>query len=175
MGEDKALLPFGEYNTLTEYQYSRLSKIFSNVYIACNTKEKFSFKAQFIEDNNQTDISAPTFAFISTFERLQVEKVFVISVDSPFIDKRVIQTLVANDSSQYDVTVAKTEFGVQPLCGIYHRSLKNEFIKMKENNSHKLGYLLKNSATKTIFFENANPFLNLNNPHEYKQALQLIE
>ena len=31
MGEDKALLPFGECSTLTQYQYNKLSKIFDNV------------------------------------------------------------------------------------------------------------------------------------------------
>ncbi len=174
MGEDKALLPFGNYKTLTEYQFSRLSKIFSHVYISCNTKEKFSFTAPFIEDNNQTDISAPTFGFLSIFQKLQVEKFFVISVDSPFIDEASIKALVDKDSAKYDVTIAKTEFGFQPLCGIYHRTLEDAFMKMKDNNSHKLGYLLKKSKTQSIFFQDNTSFLNLNNPHEYKVALQLI-
>jgi len=28
MGEDKALLPFGEYSTLVQYQYERLQSVF---------------------------------------------------------------------------------------------------------------------------------------------------
>jgi len=49
MGRDKALLPFGEYSTLCEYQYQRLAKIFETVHIS--TKEaKFDFDAPLIYD-----------------------------------------------------------------------------------------------------------------------------
>jgi len=51
MGENKALLPFAGFETLTEYQYTRLSKIFSSVYISCKDKSIFSFDANFIEDD----------------------------------------------------------------------------------------------------------------------------
>jgi len=44
MGEDKSLLPFSSFKTLTEFQLSRLSKIFKNVYISTKEKNKFEFK-----------------------------------------------------------------------------------------------------------------------------------
>jgi len=47
MGRDKALLPFGGYDTLTEYQYRRLSKIFNRVYISTKN-DKFNFNGQFL-------------------------------------------------------------------------------------------------------------------------------
>ena len=50
MGEDKALLPFAEFNTLTEFQLTRLKKIFKTVYISCKDKTLFEFDANFIED-----------------------------------------------------------------------------------------------------------------------------
>jgi molybdopterin-guanine dinucleotide biosynthesis protein A len=174
MGEDKALLPFGDSPTLSEYQLLRLSKLFSDIYISCNTKEKFSFQAKFIEDKNETDIAAPTFGFLSVFEALEVERFFVISVDSPFVNETVIRKLIQEDCASYDATVAMTKDGVQPLCGVYHRSLEKEFLQMKESNSHKLGYLLKKSRTEKILFADDRAFLNLNNPQEYQEALQYL-
>ncbi|MDQ1268445.1 MAG: molybdenum cofactor guanylyltransferase, partial [Campylobacterota bacterium] len=50
MGKDKSLLPFGTFDTLTEFQLNRLGKIFKNVYISCKEKSKFNFEAEFIED-----------------------------------------------------------------------------------------------------------------------------
>ena len=44
MQQDKALLPFGEVNSLAEFQYRRLSKIFSKVYIS-SKYNKFDFNA----------------------------------------------------------------------------------------------------------------------------------
>ena len=60
------------------------------------------------------------------------------------------------------------------MCGIYHRSLYLEFKDMHKNNNHKLGFLLKNSKTNFIHFKDEKPFLNLNHPHEYQEALALI-
>lgn len=64
--------------------------------------------------------------------------------------------------------------GVQPLCGIYHRTLEQKFQNMQKNSNHKLGYLLKESQTHYVEFHDETPFLNLNHPHEYQKALQLV-
>ena len=174
MGEDKALLSFSSFETLTEFQLSRLSKIFKTVYISCKDKNKFNFDANFIEDIPTEDIFAPTTGFIALFNELKEERFFVLSVDTPFISKEEIEKLLNADSAAFDATVSKTDRGMQPMCAIYHRSLHKEFAKMLQENNHKLGYLLKNSNTQYIYFKNEKPFLNLNNPKEYQEALALI-
>ncbi|MEA3228117.1 MAG: molybdenum cofactor guanylyltransferase MobA [Campylobacterota bacterium] len=174
MGEDKALLPFGNSKTLTQFQLSRLDKIFKKVYISCKEREKFDFEASFIEDIKTDDIYAPTTGFISIFKELEDESFFVISVDTPFIDEKEILKLLKNDNKLYDATIASTHLGIQPMCGIYHRSLEQKFIDMLQKENHKLGFLLKNSSTNFVLFDNDKPFLNLNHPHEYEKALTLI-
>ena len=174
MGEDKALLPFSDSPTLTQYQLKRFKKLFKNVFISCKIKDKFDFNAQFIEDEVTQDIFAPTTAFIAIFKKLQDEKIFVISVDTPFITENEISKILSNDNSLVDATVATTSMGTQPMCGIYHRSLEKKFIQMLKSNNHKLNFLLKNANTKYIHFENDKPFFNLNNPQEYKEALTII-
>lgn len=173
MGEDKALLPFASFKTLTEYQLSYLNKIFSNVYISCKDKNKFDFEAHFIEEESK--VFAPTAGFIAVFETLQVDKFFAISVDAPFITLEIIQTLMDADSPKNDATIASTEKGVEPLCGIYHSSLKEKFLKMLEENNHKLGLLLKNSQTNYVHFKDEKAFLNCNNPQEYQTALAIMK
>ncbi len=175
MGEDKSLLPFGEHKTLTQYQLSHLGKLFSKVYISCKTKEKFDFQANFIEDIKTHNTYAPTVGFVSVFETLEDECFFAISVDAPFISYNEINKLLEEDSSEYDATIAKTSFGIQPLCGIYHRSLAPHFLEMLHEDNHKLGFLLKNSKTHFVHFENDTPFLNINHPQEYKKAIQLLK
>ncbi len=175
MGEDKALLPFANSSTLTEYQLQKLQKLFKNVYISCKTKEKFDFNASFIEDiKTSENIFAPTTGFVAIFKELKEERFFAISVDSPFISKEIIEKIIEKDSLHVDATIAKTAFGMQPMCGIYHRSLEKKFLYMLKENNHKLGYLLKTSNTNFIEFEDEKTFLNLNNPQEYQEALTLI-
>jgi len=174
MGEDKSLLPFDGFNTLTHYQLSKLSKLFKTVYISSKDKNKFDFEANYIEDIKTDSTYAPTVGFISIFQELECDKFFAISVDSPFINESVIKKLIQNDLENSDATIAKTKFGIQPLCGIYHRSLESKFLEMLESDNHKLGYLLKSSNTTFIDFEDEVAFLNLNNPSEYQEALELL-
>lgn len=175
MGEDKALLPFGKYSTLAEYQYTKLSKIFQNVYISTKNPHKFNFLANFIIDlPSLQENYAPTIGFISAFEELSSDKIFVLSVDSPFVSENEIKKLIQKDSDLYDATIAKTKYGIQTMCGIYHRSLLPNFKIMQEENKHKLSNLLQNSKTQYLAFEDENIFLNLNNPHDYKEALLLL-
>jgi len=175
MGKDKALLPFGESPTITQFQLQKLQKLFKNVYISCKNKDKFDFlDANFIEDVGSDNIFAPTTGFIAIFEKLKEDNFFVISVDTPFISEKEIIKIIENDNPHADATIAKLACGIQPMCGIYHRSLKNDFINMLKEDNHKLGFLLKNSNTTYVDFKDEKPFLNLNNPHEYKKALTLI-
>ena len=176
MGEDKALLPFADFDTLTQFQLHRLQKLFSSVYISCKDKDKFDFfdKDLFIEDISSSDIYAPTAGFVAIFKKLKVDKIFILSVDSPFVGKSEILAILEADSDEFDATIAKTEFGIQPMCGIYHKSLEKEFIKMLRDDNHKLGYLLKNSKTKYVEFEDEKSFLNLNNQQEYQEALKIL-
>ncbi len=174
MGEDKSLLPFGGYDTLTEFQLTRLKKIFKTVYISTKDKSKFDFEADFIEDIKTDDVFAPSVGFVSIFDRLACESFFVISVDTPFIDKKTIQTLIETDNPHAEATIAKVDDKIQPMCGIYHLSLEDKFVEMLDTNNHKLGFLLKNAKTTFVEFSDKKVFLNLNHPHEYKEALALI-
>jgi len=174
MGEDKSLLPFGSFNTLTQYQLHKLQKLFKNVYISCKSSNKFDFKANFIEDVKTQNVYAPTAGFVAIFEKLNYDRFFILSVDAPFVNEYVINELIKEDKASFDATIAKTEFGIQPMCGIYHKSLANNFKKMLKDDNHKLGYLLKNSQTNFVKFTNNTLFLNVNDKKEYKKALNQL-
>jgi molybdenum cofactor guanylyltransferase len=174
MGEDKALLPFSSYKTLTQFQLSRLSQIFTAVYISCKDKNKFDFQATFIEDIETDGVYAPTAGFVSVFKTIKEDRFFALSVDSPFVGVDEIAKIINVDENGLDAVVAKTTTGIQPMCGMYHRSMSEKFEDAILNDNHKLGYLLKNSKTKYVYFENEKAFFNINHPHEYKEALTLI-
>ena len=169
MGQNKALLPFGGYESLLEFQYKRLQNYFSEVYISTKKDHPFTFDAPFLLDR-QVDF-APTAGFVSAFESLESERIMVLSVDTPFIDEDVFTTLLQMDSQDQDATIAKTSSGTHPMCGIYHRSLYEKFVVMLETSNHRLGKLLSDSKTLFVPFENELKFMNLNHPHEYQEAM----
>lgn len=172
MGEDKALLPFGNYNSLAEYQYQRLSKLFTKVYIS--TKEhKFDFDAPLILDLPSEALFAPTAGFIAMFQKLNAELFFVISVDTPFIEVAQIERLI-EAYKQQDAVIAKTTQGTHPMCGLYHRRLLPRFEMMIKTQKHRLGQLLKEVETTYVMFKEEAPFSNLNHPHEYEAACKRL-
>lgn len=171
MGEDKSLLPFGEFPTLTQFQYERLKNLFERVYISTKTADKFDFSAEFILDPIDVDY-APTAGFVSIFREIMDERIMVLSVDTPFVDASVFQALIDADNTQLDAVIAKTAEGSHPLCGLYHRSLLGEFERMLAEGDHRLGKLLASSKTHYVYFEDETLFMNLNHPHEYEEALK---
>ena len=106
MGEDKALLPFGNYPTLTEFQQAKLSTLFDKVYISAK-ENKFDFDCMVIEDNYI--VNSPLVGLISVFETLNVEEVFILSVNEPFVNKETIQKLLSNNESYLDVIIVKIQ------------------------------------------------------------------
>ncbi len=172
MGSDKALLPFGGFSSLAEFQYHRLSKLFETVYIS--TKEnKFDFTVPLLLDPPTQGLYAPTAGFVSMFQQIEDETIFVISVDTPFVSEAEIKTLLEVYTDE-DTVVATTVQGTHPMCGLYNRRLLPQFEKMLTQDDHRLGKLLKNVKTTYVKFEDEAPFKNLNHPQEYQEALKLL-
>jgi molybdopterin-guanine dinucleotide biosynthesis protein A len=171
MGKDKALLPFGEYSSLAEYQYRKLSKIFNKVYISAKYN-KFDFDIDIIEDCYP--ISSPLVGIISIFERLDIDKIFILSVDMPFVDEHTIKILYNQALPSKDIIIAKSPNGLEPLCGIYKRDILIEAKRLLKADNHKLKTLLNRVNTQEVIFKNREIFTNLNYPFEYKRALSTL-
>ena len=171
MGQNKALLSFGNFDSLIEYQYNRLKPLFKSVYISTKDSSLFSFDAKFIIDIY--DEYAPTIALLSIIRQLNEERFFVLSVDSPFVKEHEIRRLIEADSG--DIVVARVEDKIHPMCGIYHKTIEFRLQKMVDNNNHKLKNLLRESDSTYVDFENETKFANLNTITDYKKALKQHE
>ncbi len=174
MGSDKALLPFGAFTTLTEFQINRLQPHFETLHVSCKDHAKFSFDASFIEDIPTYQQSSPLIALLSILEYLRTP-VCVLSVDTPFVTPDVFQKLyhmMPHENS--DAVIARSPFGSHPLCAIYAPSITPNIKQMLQNNEHKIGNLLHASKTLYHDFEEDAPFFNVNHPEEYTQAKGLL-
>ncbi|RBQ27227.1 molybdenum cofactor guanylyltransferase MobA [Arcobacter sp. CECT 9188] len=172
MKEDKSLLPFGFENSLIEYQYKRLKPYFKNIYISSKT-DKFNFlnTNNLILDNNQ-EIYSPILALQTILETLENEKVFIITVDTPFIKIETISELI-NESQEFDITIAQTS-RIHNLCGVFSKDILNVIKSMIKDDIHKINHLIKSTNYKILEFQNEDEFLNLNSKDDYCKALKLI-
>ena len=166
MNQDKCFLAF-KNTTLIKYQYDRLSKIFSNVYISSKTN-KFDFPCELILENN--DIFSPLVALQTILQNYK--KIFIISVDTPNISKNSIEKLIS-DSTSFDITIPKTKDNkTHNLCGIFKSSINNKIDEMIKDNNHKIGFLIKSSNSKTVDEFANDEFVNLNTKGDYLKLIQ---
>ena len=173
MGEDKSLLPFSNSNSLTQYQYDKLTPYFSEIYLSSKIdKFDFSFNKEKYLILDEGEVFSPIVALQTIFKTIKTSKVFVITVDTPLVSVESIDKLI-KESINSEICVAKTE-RTHNLCGVFSTELEKFINKMLINDIHKVGYLLKNNNTKYIEFLHDDEFINLNNKDEYKRALSII-
>lgn len=168
MQQDKALLPFGGFSSLCEFQYVKLQKLFNQVYVSAK-ENKFDFEIDVIKDIHEE--SSPLVALVSIFETLTIEACFVLSVDAPFVDEKVIEQLYQSAGDE-DVTIALSDNGLEPLCAIYKRSFLDEAKKALSQGQHRLQSLFNNLEINQVIIEDERAFENLNYPEEYQCALE---
>ena len=162
MGQDKALLPFGGYDSLAKYQYEKFSKIFKNVYISAK-ENKFNFECNLILDRYKE--YSPMHALSSIFEVIDFENIFLISVDMPFFSRELVYNLKNNHKSQ--VTCYKLDNKIEPFGAIYNKTIK-EIIKNQINLGElSLKKMIKKCETTFIEADNIYHFTNINYYDDY--------
>ena len=177
MGENKALLPFANAQSLTQYQYERLKELFEKVYIGTKKPELFNhIDAFFIDESEHPDVFAPTVGFVSAFKQLKEEShLLVLSVDAPFVNNEIFDALAEFKESDYDAIIVRTASGTHPMCGLYSRSLEATLQKMLKEDNHKLGQMLKNAKVHYIDIEDEELLTNVNTQDEYQKALKILK
>lgn len=172
MGSDKALLPFGDFKTLTEYQLNRLKPYFPSLYISAKNSAKFQFEASFIEDISSYSEHSPLIALLSILEHFQTP-VCVLSVDTPFVTPEVFEKLY-KQLDHHDAVIATSPCSSHQLCAIYAPSITEKIRELLSHNEHKIRLVLQQSNTHYVPFEDDTLFLNLNYPEEYNKAQELL-
>lgn len=172
MGEDKSLLPFSSSKTLIEYQYNRLKPYFKNIYISSKV-DKFDFlEKEFLILDENKDVFSPILALDTIFKKFQNQKIFIITVDTPFVSIDTISKLI-EESIDCDICIAQTE-RTHNLCGVFSSNISLTIKTMIENDIHKIWFLIKNNIYKIIELPNNNEFLNINHRDDYEIALRDI-
>lgn len=172
MGEDKSLLPFSSSKTLTQFQYQRLKPLFKNIYLSAKSN-KFDFisENEMIFDTDK-NIFSPILALDTIFDKLKNQKIFIITVDTPFISKETINKLI-KESNDVDICIAKTE-KIHNLCGVFSSKISSNIKDMIKEDIHKIAYLIKNNHSKILQFDNNEEFLNINNKFDYEKSIEYI-
>ncbi|WP_033617758.1 molybdenum cofactor guanylyltransferase MobA [Helicobacter pylori] len=167
---NKALMPFGSYSSLLEYQYTRLLKLFKQVVISA--KKSYTLNAPYLLEK-ESDLFSPLVGIYNAFLTLQTSYIFFIAIDTPLVSFESIKALC--QIQNFSVVYAKDPTKEHYLISLWHQSiLKALFYALKTHN-YRLSDLVKNASSIAINFDKKEEFLNLNTLKDYELAVQILK
>lgn len=168
MGKDKALLPFGGALTMTHYLHKKLEPLFSHIYVSAK-EDKFDGAFALLYDRYEE--TSPLVAIVSALESLPYERIFIVSVDTPGIDRDIVDRLYKAHRNDDDAVIAATGETTHPLCAVYTPRLLPAAKAALQKGDHTLHRLLQTCRIRTVAFDPDDArFANLNRPEEYEAA-----
>lgn len=184
IGTNKSFLLFDD-KPLIQILTELLDSIFSDVVISSNEPELYGFtKKEIVQDifSARGPLSGIHAALSSTTS----ERNFIINCDMPFISKELIVYL--NDyKTGSKILLPKADGRIQPLCGIYSKSVlhdvENLLIESSNQQSSLKGsvYELINHIQPEIIdvtkinFYHPDLFLNINTHEDYSYAKSIFD
>ena len=180
MGTDKSLLRLGN-GTVIEKVRDLMTEIFENVLLSTNNLEQHRFLGlEMVPDlyENRGPVSGIHASLISS----RTHKNFFLSCDLPLISREIIRYIIDYDSPK-QIVVPIVEGEIQPLCGVFRKSLIpliEEMIgsslvpdKEKGKISASVKRLIEKADTdyinaKILHFFNDNLFFNMNTASDYE-------
>lgn len=175
MGEDKALLKFGE-KTLLENLVSLVSSLFSETLVIVNVRAKLKGldwgEAQIHEDllKERGPLGGVYTALAYSAHRASS----VFTCDMPFIDELVIRELVGFWEEGYEVVCLEEPEGrYEPFPGIYSRSSRHLIRLLLDKGEYSMQRFLELATVKPLVLqkERIRILTNMNTIEDYYQVL----
>ena len=175
MNRDKALLPAGQGGTLIEYVLQQLENryAFADTLISVSESGKFKFlNKKLVEDQEQG--YGPLMGIKSALTASLNQKNFVIACDIPKIPFPVLD-IVLSQGQTFDIVVPVSPSGrVEPLFGVYSKTILPQMDKLVRNRIHSLLSLFDMCQTDYVQLDNDSLLNNLNTKQEYEAFLREI-
>jgi molybdopterin-guanine dinucleotide biosynthesis protein A len=184
IGTNKSLLLI-EGTTLIQRLVELLDSIFTEVVISSNEPESYEFFGKKIISDIFPQ-RGPLSGIHSALSFTNSRKNFIISCDMPFISYEMINYLM-DTKSDSEIVIPKAQGRIQPLCGIYSKSIlpivENLLIESIRPESKLKGsvYELFNRVkiefveVDKLNFYHKNLFFNINTPEDYNLAKRILE
>jgi molybdopterin-guanine dinucleotide biosynthesis protein A len=184
IGTNKALLEI-DGMTLIQRLTELLESILPEIIISSNEPEVYDFLGKKIIKDIIPG-RGPLSGINSALNYTNSQRNFIISCDMPFISPEMINYLIENKSDA-EIVIPRAEGRIQPLCGIYSKSILPIVESLLIESSHPESKLKGSvfellNKVKTEFvdvgksdFYHPNLFLNINTLEDYYFAKRILK
>ncbi len=158
--------------SFTEHLFELLSKQFQSVKLVGKTPPFQHLP--FVKD--AIDSQCPLVGLYSGLSDTNAAWNFFLSVDTPLIQKNLIEFLKTRLTHEAGCVVAKTGQQIHPLCGFYHTSLIPKITQEINQKNYRMKDFLDKVKTRFVDVSKMEgQLLNINTVEDHKQMLKQIE
>ncbi len=177
LGTDKGLLKL-DGKTLVQYSIDTVKPLCNEIIICSNNPDYKKFGYPFVEDIYTN--MGPIGGIHSGLNYSGTGINFILSCDMPFISSDAISYILANSDNFPAVIPIHDNKRLEPLCGVYSKSMLPLIEKQIEKKDLKLMNLISASRHSEIEFHTGlsfyHPrlFFNINDKDSLETAIQLL-
>ena len=167
---NKALLSYKEKKFIEHI--IEAGKEYKEIIIVSNNIEEYKdFNVRVVKDIYKGN--GPLSGIHSALINSTTDKVLCIACDMPLITQNVLN-VIGNYNGEYDVLVPRVNERLQPLCGIYSKSILPKIEEAIKENNNKLQLLIRSLNLKVIEGDDKSKFIerdfsNINTEKEYRE------
>lgn len=171
MGKDKAFLKYKD-KSFIENIINKGNKFREILIISNNKKDYEKFNIKIVEDIYKD--KGPIGGIHTALVNSKFNKVLCVACDMPLISEETLIKL-SKEKGENEVIIPKINGRLQPLCGIYTKSLIDKIEEDIKNNRTKLIDNIKEFDFKILDKDDLNKkdFININTPKDYSELEEL--
>lgn len=171
MGKDKAFLKYKD-KSFIENIINKGNKFQEILIISNNKKDYEKFNIKIVEDIYKD--KGPIGGIHTALVNSKFNKVLCVACDMPLISEETLIKL-SKEKGENEVIIPKINGRLQPLCGIYTKSLIDKIEEDIKNNRTKLIDNIKEFDFKILDKDELNKkdFININTPKDYSELEEL--
>lgn len=176
-GRNKALLEVGGESILAR-TLAALAPLFEDIIIIGGTAETYrSFGRECHADifPGLGSLGGIHAALVHS----RTAKTFCIACDMPFIRSGIVSCLINRAGGDWEAVVPRLAVGLEPLCAVYDRSLREPITKQLERGERRIRSVFEGEGRKILYIDEAElithdpelaSFVNINTPGDLEKA-----
>lgn len=159
---------FAERNGVPFYRYSirALTPYCNRIILVASTELKPLFNVnsdiKLMEDLPSLKGQGPLAGILTGIQAAEAEWYIVLPIDVPFVEKKVIKSLIDELDDNYDAVIPFVKKKKQPLFGLYKYSVKKRIEQHLTKGHRSVQQLLVKWRVKYVEFSDDTPFQNIN-------------
>ncbi|TYB36688.1 MAG: molybdenum cofactor guanylyltransferase [Flexistipes sinusarabici] len=177
-GRDKTLVDING-RSMTSILADNLSVLSEETMVICKNPGKFSDVRNVRLLTDAYDKQCPLVGIITALLNSKYEKVFVVSADTPFVQKKLVKHMSLKEG---DAVLPITKNMIHTLTGFYSKCLLTNLKKQYFKGNYRIIDIMDEIDVKYVdeeecrqYDENMLSFININTQKDYKDAMEILK